>query len=222
MEPKTATTTAQTPAARSFSIGEAIQFGWGATKSNLFFFIKIMVILVVVNAIGNSIGSLIPEDLGMLRGLLMFIVSIGVWALSMGMEIGMIKILLKFVDGQKGTIGDLFSYFDIMMILKLFVSSLMYALLIMVGFILLVIPGIIFLVRFSYYMYFIVDKNMGPVDALTKSWEITKGNTLLLIGFALVVFFINVAGALLLLIGLLVTIPLSMISAAYVYRKLSS
>lgn len=222
METTAPAITAQVPAKKTFSIGEAIQFGWATTKSNLFLFIKTMVVLILVNSIGNIISLLIPEDLGMVRGLLLFIISIGLWVLGMVVQIGVVKMLLKFVDGQKGMISDLFSYFDLMMIFKMFVGTMMYGLLVMIGFILLVIPGIIFLVRFSYYMYFIVDKNMGPVDALTKSWEITKGNTLLLIGFVLALFLINVVGALLILIGLLVTIPLSMVSAAYVYRKLSS
>src|SRR4030042_562947 len=67
----------------------------------------------------------------------------------------------------------------------------------------------------------IVDKKMG-IDSLSKSWQMTKGVKLNLFLFWILLALINIAGALLLLVGLFITVPLSMVATAYVYRKLVS
>jgi uncharacterized membrane protein len=85
---------------------------------------------------------------------------------------------------------------------------------------LLIVPGIIFFIMFQYYGYFIVDKKMGPVEALKASAALTKGVRWKLFGFGLVIGLLNIGGALLLLLGLFVTIPVSQMAIAHVYRKL--
>jgi uncharacterized membrane protein len=72
------------------------------------------------------------------------------------------------------------------------------------------------------YGYVIVDRGLGPIDALKRSAAITHGARLALFGFAIVLMLLNIVGALALLIGLFVTIPISMVAMAYVYRKLDS
>lgn len=69
--------------------------------------------------------------------------------------------------------------------------------------------------------YAVVDRSLGPIDALKNSVRITKGARLKMIGLLLLLGLINVAGALALFVGLLVTIPLSMIAIVHVYRALS-
>lgn len=45
-----------------------------------------------------------------------------------------------------------------------------------ISFILLIIPFFIIVPRISLAMYYLLDKNLGPVDALKASWHDTKGN----------------------------------------------
>lgn len=44
------------------------------------------------------------------------------------------------------------------------------------GCILLIVPGIIFALRLSLSTYYLVDQNMGVMDAYKASWHATKGN----------------------------------------------
>jgi uncharacterized membrane protein len=85
----------------------------------------------------------------------------------------------------------------------------------------LIIPGIILLIRLSFFDYLIVDKNSRIVESLKKSWEITKGNTWNLFLLYILLGLINLLGFFALIIGLFWSIPTTMIAETFVYRKLS-
>ena len=89
------------------------------------------------------------------------------------------------------------------------------------GFLLLIIPGIIWAIGFQLAPYFVVDKGMDPLEALKKSWAATRGAKWNLFLFGLLLGLINMLGFLALMVGLLFTLPLSMVAMAYVYRKLA-
>jgi len=52
---------------------------------------------------------------------------------------------------------------------------ILYTLITLVGTILLIIPGIIWGIKFQFFGYFIVDKGLEPIEALKRSAAITKG-----------------------------------------------
>jgi uncharacterized membrane protein len=127
--------------------------------------------------------------------------------------------MLKLVDGVKPEFKDLYY------ITKLFnfmLATLIKGFIVIVGLLLFIIPGIIFSIKLQYTEYFIVDKKMDAIDAIKASWEITKGvkGNLFLLG--LLLGLINILGFLCLIVGLVITVPLSMVANAYVYRKLIS
>jgi uncharacterized membrane protein len=66
----------------------------------------------------------------------------------------------------------------------------------------------------------IVDKEVGPFEAVNESWQITRGSAWQLFLLCWVLFFVNVLGFIALGIGLLVTVPLSLVTMGYVYRTL--
>jgi len=84
----------------------------------------------------------------------------------------------------------------------------------------LVIPGIIWAIKFQYFSYLMVDRGMGPIDALKESAKITEGVRTNLFFLKLLLVVINIVGMLFFVVGLLVTIPISIMAEAYVYRKL--
>ncbi len=90
-----------------------------------------------------------------------------------------------------------------------------------VGF-LISIPLVIYVsVAFGFYVFFIVDKNSGPVEALKKSAQISRGKRFRIFLFFVTLTVINILGAVALLIGLVVSIPTTMVASAYFYRKLA-
>lgn len=201
---------------KNFSKKEAIKFGFETTKKNWKFIIPVMLIMAAVNYLPSYLNSVIAQD----NNFLGFIVSLVEWVITSIITIGMIKISLKFVDNQKGEFADLYKHYRL--VLKFIAGSILYGLIGFVGLLLFIIPGIIWMIKFQFFSYFIVDKNMSPIDALKKSWEITKGVKLNLFLFGLILAGVTILGFLALVVGLLVAIPTTMLATAYVYRKLSS
>jgi len=100
----------------------------------------------------------------------------------------------------------------------------------MLGFLLFIIPGIILMLKLLSGFFLIVDEDLGVIDALKKSWKITKGFKWKLFLFVLVyylfidlmvVIFGNSLGYsfITIIIGLIVS-PVFFYSFTYFYRTL--
>ncbi len=142
------------------------------------------------------------------------------WVISMIAQIGLIKITLKIHDDQPAQLTELFSYAPL--IFKYLLANILYGAIIFAGGILLIIPGIIWAVMFQFTPYFIIDKDAGIMEALKSSASLTSGAKWNLFFFNILIGLVNLAGALCFLVGLLLTIPLSFMAIAYVYRQLLS
>ena len=202
--------------AKKFSKKEAISFGWNTMRKNLKFFVILAIICFLVIFVLGRIADFLKDDYSILS----FIVSIISWILNMIVSLGLIKIALSFLDNGKGKLSDLFSQFPLFF--KYLFGYILYGLIVLVGFILLIIPGIIWAIKYQYFVYFIVDKNVGPIEALKRSSAITRGAKWDLFLFGLLLGLINLLGALCLIIGLFATFPTTMVAGAFVYRKLLS
>jgi len=200
--------------AEKFSISEAIHFGWNTMKSNLGFFIGLLIFVFLFTSLSSIIAAKATEA-NIFLGIIFYIAD---FSLSIIISIGLVKIALRFCDNEKGRFADLFSQYPLFP--QYLVGSILYGLIVFAGTILLIIPGIIWGIQFCFYDYFIVDKGLGPIEALKRSSAITRGVKWDLFVFFLVLSGINLLGALCLLIGLFVTIPTTMVALAFVYRKL--
>lgn len=200
--------------AEKFSISEAIHFGWNTMKSNLGFFIGLLIFVFLFTSLSSIIAAKATEA-NIFLGIIFYIAD---FSLSIIISIGLVKIALRFCDNEKGRFADLFSQYPLFP--QYLVGSILYGLIVFAGTILLIIPGIIWGIQFCFYDYFIVDKGLGPIEALKRSSAITRGVKWDLFLFFLILSGINLLGALCLLIGLFVTIPTTMVALAFVYRKL--
>lgn len=201
----------------AFSKSEAIKFGWQKMKENFWFFVIVLIVVAAIQFLPNMFGGFQGQN-GSQTGLLVVIISILAFVIKMVIDMGLLKIALNIHDNKKPDYSELYKNYPLF--LKYFIASLLYGLAVGIGFILLIVPGIIFALKLQYYGFLIVDKGMGPIAALKKSWEMTKGVKWNLFLLGLLLGLINVAGAIVLLIGLFATIPTTLVANAYVYRKL--
>ncbi len=197
-----------------FSKGEAVRFGWTTMKSNLGFFIGLFIVVGLICFAPGIIQALVGEE----SPFLSTIITVPFLVLQLVITMGLIRISLRFCDGERGKFADLFSCSPLFF--KFLFGSILCGLIILGGTILLIIPGIIWNIKFYFYSYFIVDEGVGPIEALKRSSAITKGVKWDLFLLGLLLGAINLLGALALLIGLFATIPTTLIAAASVYRKL--
>lgn len=197
---------------KAFSIGEAVGFGWDVAKKNIGFFVVAAIISLVVEGIPGALQEATKRNpVTVLFALLGFFVS-GV------VTLGWIKISLRFCDQDKPEYGDLFSQYPLFF--RYLGAAILYGLIVLGGFILLIVPGIIWTIQFGYAFNLIVDKRVGVMESLRISSAVTRGTKWNLFVFGLVLVGINLLGALALLVGLLWTIPASFVASVYVYRKL--
>lgn len=200
---------------RGISIGAALRFGWKVATSNILFFIGVMILSFILTLIPRMIQVLIGDE-----SFLLLFVWLAYIFIDAVVAMGIISVCLKFVDHQQGTFDDYFS--PIHLFTKYLPGSILYGLIAMVGFLLLVIPGIIWLIKFGFFGYLIVDKQLGPIEALKGSSRITKGFKIDIFLLGLVIIGINALGALALGVGLLITLPISGLAFAHVYRSLET
>lgn len=139
-------------------------------------------------------------------------------AIGIFFSLGLIRVALNVVGGEFVSLATLLSegknYWNALL------ASILFYLMLIVGLLLLVVPGIYVAIRFGQYMHAIVDRKLGPIESLEYSAKLTKDRCMSLFGFYIVTFLITVAGALCLLIGLLWAIPCVTLAQVFVYRYL--
>lgn len=204
---------------------EAVKKSWEILKANANAVALVVGVYVVFYLVNNFLPLAISGVLGnsAVGALISGLLSLALVVVSLVLQYGYVRYFLMIVDGKKPELKDLYSFPEMpIRVLKLAIASFLYGLMVVGGFILLIVPGIYLAIRFSYFSYYLVDKDAGIIDSLKMSWKLTDGAVINLFLFSLLLGLINIGGALLLGLGLLVTIPLSYIAMTHVYRKFQS
>jgi hypothetical protein len=120
-----------------------------------------------------------------------------------GLSLGLTKITLQVYDTHRSHAEILFSQFRLS--LRGLMAWILYSAMIWVGLICFIIPGLIILLRFSFFPFFIIDKNAGVIDSLKMSYNVTRGHLWDLFAFCLVINLLSMWLAIsVTLVGLLV------------------
>lgn len=113
------------------------------------------------------------------------LINIAATVISLILSMAIIRTYLASVRNEKMGVGSaLDKSLDSGLLLKYFVLTILVGLTVLVGLVLLVIPGLIFSARLVLAEYYMVDKNMGIVEAYKASWNATKGHVLKFFGIA--------------------------------------
>ncbi|MBU0546412.1 DUF975 family protein [Patescibacteria group bacterium] len=196
---------------KNFSIEEAIKWGWEKTKKHFGFVVLVLIIYYLVSMLPSILQG--RHGGGMFGGLL----SLAVFVATMIMQMGIMKMILKFYDGGMPKLNEIIYTKNLF---EYFLGSLLYSLIVLGGIILLIIPGIYWALRYQFAPLLIVDKGLKPVEALKKSAVMTEGIKWKLLLLCLVMCGINLLGMLVFMVGLLVTIPVTTLAYVYIYRKI--
>jgi uncharacterized membrane protein len=200
--------------APGFSNGEALRFGWNQTKGNLKPWLILGGVGLFLTLLHQALTA--PGGVPGLRALL----SIAVQLLQVALTIICIRAALMVHDGQPidlwhpaALLGDFFSYL---------LTSILCGLIVAGGLVLLIVPGVIWGLKYGYSGFLVIDRKVDPIEALRESGQLTQGAKGKLFEFAALVFCVNLLGAIALGVGLFVTIPTTLIAAAFVFRKLQA
>lgn len=156
----------------------------------------------VVNIVGAGLGVVLIS--------LIFMLFIGMGLLFIGMGLGYYKIAFDIYDTGASSIRRLFSCMNLL--LKGSFAMVLYVLIVAIGLGFLIVPGIYLYTRLGFYLMYIVDRKVGPMDALRSSWQLTAGNEWNILGFFLALLIISAIPIL--------GFPLSAVATAVAYRHL--
>ena len=198
-----------------FSIKEALTYGWETFKANIPFFLGFMLAMGLITVLPDYLVEkvLAPKSMGLMI--------VKIVLRLVGLVLGMVSTRISLDIHDTGQ-ADLSRIGEILPQIPAYLGGkVLYGLIVLVGLVLLIVPGIIVAYMFLYVGYLIIDRGLGPIAALSESRVLTDGYKLDLFLFSLVVAFVNIVGIVCLFVGLFVTIPVTLMASVYVYRRLS-
>jgi uncharacterized membrane protein len=191
-----------------------IIFGWNILKANLKFFVVLMTIVGIASFLPQLVSFIMPFEessswwsLSLLIFVVLIILSI---IINIVFQVGLINISIIFRNGETPQIRDLYSSKPIILVNYL-VASLIFGLMVAVGLLLLIVPGIFLAMKYQFYGYLITERGMGPFEALKESGRLTDGakKDLFVFWLALICGILVI----MLVLGLLVALPVGLMMA---------
>ena len=211
---------------KNFSVLEALSVGWRIFTGNLKLSLAATVVYVVAVVVVAIVFEIIKEVVSYSMINLIIIVASEIvlevleLLVSLFLDLGMIKFWFNLYDDKGASIEDLFSCGELLPFA--FVADILYTVLVLIGFILLIIPGIIWAIKYLFWGFVIVDDKFGPIQSLRESAKLTRGVRWKLLWFIIVVTVINVIALIPLGLGLFVTVPWTSLAFVHIYRTLKN
>lgn len=132
------------------------------------------------SAVGPSLG-LSPG----VAGLLSFVVSL------LGLVVGAAAVRTFVTDDTETLPGSRFTHNLGWLLVNLFIGYVVFAIVVGIGFFLLVFPGVFLLVSLWFWAVPVAVEDENFVDGFSTSWGLTKGNRIMLFITGIVVLFIG-------------------------------
>ena len=184
-----------------------IKEAWGLTKK-YYWIIFLYGLINIIVSVGFSMSS--EEN---------FIVALLSIFVSVIFKFWSQRLSIMVAKGQDLKFGDIFEGFNNFG--KYFITSLVYGLIVLGGFILLIVPGIVWSLKYFLAPYFALDKGMSYKDALKASAKATDGLKLKVLALGFILFGLIIVSMIPFFLGLLITIPLCFVISVLLYVHLS-
>ncbi|MEE2031681.1 DUF2189 domain-containing protein [Rhodococcus chondri] len=206
--------------AAQLSVGDAISYGWRKFSQNPGVWLIFMVIAFVIQAVLNGLFNGFDFSFSMDGTDNVFTVwslvgSIVTAVVGYLIQAAFVRGALSEVDGQKPALG---TFLQVGAVGAVIVAGLLVGIATAVGLILCIVPGLVVAFLTWWTMQFVVDRNQDAITAIKSSYKAVTSNAGTLLLLALALIGINIVGALLCGLGLLVSIPVSIIASTYAYR----
>ena len=135
---------------------------------------------------------------------------------SIFLSLGATRIGLNLVSGKEISVGMLFG--GARKFLPALGATILYMLMVCIGLIFLIAPGIYLAMRYGQYLTAMVDRDLGIMESFNYSSSITTNNRMNLFLLALMGIVVALAGCLALCVGLFFAIPVMWLGWLVAYR----
>lgn len=219
-------------------IGESLQYGWQKFTTNGGVFVAatliwlaiaaVVVFLVTLvfgglTALADPDGDGVPNGMGLGFSFGFVVIYTVAWLVAYLVQAAFVRVSLNLTYGRPVALGDFFRFESsgpvILTALLLAAVNLVVGLVAwipLIGWLVSVAANLLVL----FTLWFVIDKQLSPVDALRSSVQLVTSNLATTILFYLVGGAIIWAGAILCGVGLLVAVPVVLVATSYLYRRL--
>ncbi|EFG8200419.1 hypothetical protein BMB17_005682, partial [Escherichia coli] len=183
----------------SFRIGRVIGDSFGVFGRNFLVCIGLALIFSglptvlyqwwILGAVGSAYDPAMPETASMSAALLPIIGALISFALGAILQAGLTRAAIEDLNGEKPTFGDCLST-ALAVLLPALGIAILTTLGISIGFMLLIVPGVILLLRWAVSIPVLVNERLGVLGSMSRSAELTKGNRWQLLGLYVILLII--------------------------------
>jgi uncharacterized membrane protein len=183
------------------SIGQSFGFGWEQLKKYFLY----LFVAILIGAVADIPAGIFRGDwhhhatpgwiflgiIAFLYGLLLLPI------INYGIDI----FFLRAIRDEPLDFKEIFSGFK--NYINIILAHLLATALIVLGFIFFIIPGFILACRLVFVPYLVMDRQLDPIKAVEKSWQMTYGHGWKIFGMGIISFFLIILGLILLFVGVL-------------------
>jgi hypothetical protein len=208
-------------------IGVCISKGWELVKNNFWPTVGATALVLVVIGVINQIFGLFTRPAingmtlqhqatagGILVVVICTIISAPVYTVFTA---GLFKYYLKLIRGEGAQIGDAFSGFG-PSFGQLVLLSLVQMILVLIGTLFCVIPGIYLSVAWYFSMLLVIDRQMKFWDAMELSRKMVNKHWFIVFAFVIVYALLAMCGIIACCVGIFVTMPIGFAALVYAYE----
>jgi uncharacterized membrane protein len=180
--------------------GDYFRAGWEIFKKFPVGFVGYFILTLVITVVLRFIPIIGP---------------LATFVIAVPLNAGFFVVSAKLLKNQIPEFADFFSGFKLFPQLALL--GIVSSILVLLGFICLIVPGIYLIVSYIFALMLVLDRGLNFWPAMETSRRSVQTGWFKIFGFLLLLFLLNLVGILALGVGLLVTAPLShcIVSAAY-------
>ena len=199
-------------------VGSSYKNGW----RQLWKYFLVLLLIGIIFVLISSVSSVFNVAQRMGGG---GAVVLGILALAYGILLtnpvgyGVSFAYLKAARGDKLETKDMFEAFHNYW--NAVLANILVGVIVGVGFVLLIIPGIIFACKLAFTPYLVVDRKMEVIEAVKESWRMTSGHAWKVFGMGLVSIPIGIAGLLCFGVGIIIAIMWISLAFASLYHAVS-
>lgn len=221
---------------------DALESGWRVTRRHFWF----ILVTLLVSFLASAVPALVRDAVLPLSRPLGAMIAVATVLLQVIFALGLVRVSLSLYDRDDAGLTDLFDAADrvlsgaiaFVLILVLFAVSMLplvslafltavlafvsesFAPLIIAFAVAAALAALYSLARFIFFAHIIVDHGTGPLRALRASADLTHRERGHAVALLLLLLTLNLGGLAIAGIGLLITIPLSLLTVTAAYRRL--
>lgn len=194
------------PAARPTAVPtvtEAYRAGWTIMLGGALKLLLVAIVWAIVSVPATMLAGGLP--------------GLGYEVLVLGpVNFGGMYACLRAARGESPEVADLFQPFRANYV-QIVLASLLVHVLIVIGLVLLIVPGVVAIVRLAWVPYLVTEGRREPVAAVRESWERTASYAWTISGVLLLAVPLILLGVLLLVVGVIPALVLVHLAAASLY-----